>query len=211
MSPLITAGEVVGSVAAWLQLITWYAANLALALALILLLIRFLSDRYDLNPFGRAIYYARRITDRWFYGIKNSQLYYPIRKAVSFDPVWVLLLIAFVMLFFLLRNLMDDLIALLMCISITLMRFGAGNPGAGGKALLGTVLLGLIYFLMGLMTILVINSWFGLFERWAYWAGRRIYPLLRSLDPGGRLGPWAFLLAFFLLSIVAAAVRQAFF
>ncbi|MDQ3011663.1 MAG: hypothetical protein M3X11_13265 [Acidobacteriota bacterium] len=211
MSPLVTAGEAIGNAAVWLQLITQYVANLALALAIILLLIRFLSTRFDLNPFGRVIYYVRRITDRWFYAIKSSQLYQSTRQAVRFDPVWVLLLIAFVMLFFLLRSLVDNVIGLLVCIGVTLTRFGLGNLLSGVQALLGTVLLGLIYFLMGLMTILVINSWFGLFDRWSYWAGRRIYPLLRSMDPKGKLGPWAFLLAFFLLSIVAAAVQRAFF
>jgi hypothetical protein len=115
------------------------------------------------------------------------------------------------MLFFLLRSLIDDVASLLGCLSITLIRFGSGNSLSGVQALLGMALLGLIYFVMGLMTVLIINSWFGLFDGWAYWAGRRIYPLLRSLDPSGKLGPWAFLLAFLLLSIVAAAVRRAFF
>jgi hypothetical protein len=73
------------------------------------------------------------------------------------------------------------------------------------------VLLGIIYFVMALMTILVIHSWFGLFDRAGYWAGRRIYPILLSFDPTGRIGPLIFLLAFLLLGLVAGAVQAAFF
>lgn len=209
MSPLVTAGEFIGRAAFWLQLVTQYAASLVLALAIIFLLIRYLSTRYDLNPFGRMVYYTRRITDRWFYAVKGSPLYRSIRPAVRFDPVWVLLLIAFVMLFLLVRSLLENMTAWLGCLGGTLMRFGLQDPQAGVGTVFGLAVLGLLYFLMGLMTILVINSWFGLFERWAYWAGRRIYPLLRSLDPKNKLGLWAFLVAFFLLSIIANAVRRA--
>ncbi|MGH9846939.1 MAG: hypothetical protein ACREEM_50220 [Blastocatellia bacterium] len=186
-------------------------ANIALAIALLLLLVRFLVDRFNINPFGRFAYYARRPTNRWFYEIKGSQFYHPIRKAFGFDPVWVLLLLAFVLLFFLLRSLVGDVVLLLNCIGSTLIAFGLGDSLAGGKALIGTILLGLIYFLMAMMTILVINSWFGLFDRAGFWAGRRIYPILNSFDPSGRLGPLVFLLVFFLLQLVAGAVLAAFF
>jgi hypothetical protein len=211
MSPLISAGEWIRLIAAWLQLIAHYAANIALALAILLLLIRFLVDHFDSNPFGRFAYYARRPTNKWFYEIKGSQFYRPVKQALGFEPIWVLLLLAFVLFFFLLRSLVDDVTLLLNCVGITLTRFGTGDTLSGVQGLIGTILLGLIYFLMGLMTILVINSWFGLFDRAAYWAGRRIYPLLRSFDSSGRLGPLIFLLLFFLLSLFAGAVLRAFF
>lgn len=211
MSPLITAGELLRSLAVWLQLIAGYATTIALVIIIFLLLIRFLVERFNVNPFGRLVYYARRPTDRWFYEIKGSQFYQPIKRALGFEPVWVLLLLAFVLLFFLVRSLVDDVTLLLTCIGITLERFGAGDALGGVWALIGTVLLGLIYFLMALMTILVINSWFGLFDRAAYWAGRRIYPILRSFDSSGRLGPLVFLIMFFLLSLLAQAVARAFF
>lgn len=211
MSSLITAGEFIRSLAGWLQLIATYVANIALAIAILLLLIRFLLDRFDMNPFGRFVYYARRPTDKWFYEIKGSQFYRPIKQALGFEPVWILLLLAFVLLFFLLRSLVDDVALVLNCLGITISRFGLGETLSAVQALLGTLLLSLIYFLMGLMTILVIYSWFGLFDRAAYWAGRRIYPILRSFDSSGRLGPMIFLLMFFLLSLIASAVLRAFF
>jgi hypothetical protein len=180
MSPLITAGQFLSTLANWLQVIADYFTKTALVIVILLLLIRFLVERFNLNPFGRMIYYARRPTDRWFYEIKGSQFYQPIKRALGFEPVWILLLLAFVLLFFLVRSLVNDVVLLLSCLGITLGHFGAGDALAGVWASIGTVLLGLIFFLMGLMTILVINSWFGLFDRAAYWAGQRIYPARAS-------------------------------
>lgn len=211
MSPLITAGEAIRGFAALLQITATYLANIALAVAIALVLIRFLVDRYNLNPFGRVVYYARRPTEKWFYEIKHSQIYRPIKQALGFEPVWIMLLLGFVILFFLLRSLISDVTLLLGCVSETLFHFGRGDTILGGRALIGTLLLGIIYFLMALMTILVIHSWFGLFERAGFWAGRRIYPILHSFDPSGRLGPLIFILAFLLLSLVAGAVQLAFF
>ena len=129
----------------------------------------------------------------------------------GFDPAWLLLLIGFALLFYLLRGLVLDVVILLQCLSITLSHFGNDKLWLGGRGIIGMVLLTFIYFLMALMTLLVIYSWFGLFGRAAEWAGRRIYPIIYSFDPTGRLGPLVFLLGFFLLGFVAAAVQAAFF
>ena len=211
MGPLIFAGEAIRSFAALLQTTATIVANIALAVAIALVLIRFLADRYNLNPFGRVVFYARRPTEKWFYGIKSSQFYHPIKQALGFEPIWIMLLLGFVILFFLLRSLISDVTLLLNCVGVTLTYFGGGDTISGFKALIGTLLLAIIYFLMALMTILVIHSWFGLFERAGFWAGRRIYPILLSFDPSGRLGPLIFLLAFLLLNLVAGAVQLAFF
>lgn len=211
MSPLITAGQSLLTLAAWLTAVTNLLLQIAIGIVLVLLLIRFLVDKFDLNPFGRIAYYARRPTNKWFYEIKNSQFYQPMRQAFGFDPLWVLLIIAFALFFYLLRSLVLDVAVLLQCIGFTLSYFGAGQMVRGVSALIGTVILSLIYFLMALMTILVIYSWFGLFDRAANWAGRRIYPILYSFDSSGRLGPLVFLLAFLLLGFAAAAIQAAFF
>src|SRR5262245_18904058 len=148
MSPLITAGNLINSFAILLQTVVYYVANIALAVAIALVLIRFLADRYNLNPFGRLVYYARRPTEKWFYEIKGSQFYRPIKQALGFEPIWVMLLLAFVILFFLLRGLVDYTTTLLAGLSRTLTYFGIGDTVLGGKALIGTALLGLIYFVM---------------------------------------------------------------
>lgn len=187
------------------------AANIALAVALGLILLRFVIEYFEISPFGKFAYYVRKPTNRWFYEIKESQFYYPLRRTFGFDPIWIMLLLAFVLLFFLLRGLIGDVVVFLGCISKTLVAFGVGDMVSAVKNLIGTLLLGLIFFLMGLMTILVIHSWFGLFDRAAFWAGQRIYPLLRSVDPSGQFGGLIFIVAFFLLSFVSQAVMVAFF
>jgi len=211
MDPLIAAGNAINLFADFLQITASYVANIALAVAIALVLIRFLVDRYNVNPFGRVVYYARRPTEKWFFEIKSSPIYRPIKQALGFEPIWIMLLLGFVILFFLLRSLIGDVTLLLKYVGLTLIKFGGGDMISGARALLGTVLLGVIYFLMALMTILVIHSWFGLFDRAGYWAGRRIYPILLSFDPSGRLGPLIFILAFLLLNLVAGAVQIAFF
>ncbi len=199
------------TLAAWLTAVTDLLIQIALAIVLVLLLIRFLVDKFNLNPFGRLAYYARRPTNKWFYEIKQSQFYQPLRQAFGFDPLWLLLLVAFVLFFYLLRSLVQDVAILLSCTGLTLNYFGEGALLQGVRAVIGTVLLAALYFLMALMTILVIYSWFGLFDRAADWAGRRIYPVLYSFDSSGRLGPLIFLLAFLILGFVASAVQNAFF
>jgi len=211
MSPLLTISDYLKSLAGWLSAISQTAIYIGLAIALTLLLLRFLTDKLNFNPFSRFAYYARRPTEKWFYEIKGSQFYHPIRQALGFDPAYLLLLLAFVILFYLLHSLISFLVALLTFLSVTLNAFGMGDAVAGGRYLLGTVLLALLYFLMALMTILVIHSWFGLFDRPAHWAGRRIYPLLYSIDPSGRLGPFLFIILFLILSFVAGAVQSIFF
>lgn len=211
MSPLITAGRFFQNAALWLSNIAGMAANVALAVALGLILLRFVIEYFEISPFGKFAYYVRKPTNRWFYEIKESQFYYPLRRSFGFDPIWIMLLLAFVLLFFLLRGLIGDVVVFLGCISKTLVAFGVGDMVSAVKNLIGTLLLGLIFFLMGLMTILVIHSWFGLFDRAAFWAGQRIYTLLRSVDPSGQFGGLIFIVAFFLLSFVSQAVMVAFF
>lgn len=211
MSLLLTISDFLKSLALGISAISKTAISIGLAIALTLLLLRFLTDKLNFNPFSRFAYYARRPTEKWFYEIKGSQFYRPIRQALGFDPAYLLLLLAFVLLFYLLYSLVSFLVALLGALSITLNAFGMGAPIEGGRYLVGTLLLATIYFLMALMTILVIHSWFGLFDRPAHWAGRRIYPLLYSIDPSGRLGPLLFIILFLLLGFAADAVQSIFF
>mgnify|MGYP001000900791 CR=1 FL=1 len=211
MSSLNTAAKLLFEAARKLAEGTDWLIQVCLAIVIVLLLIRFLVDKFNLNPFGRLAYYARRPTNQWFYEVRNSQFYQPLRQMFGFDPAWLLLLIGFALLFYLLRGLVLDVVILLQCLSITLSHFGNDKLWLGGRGIIGMVLLTFIYFLMALMTLLVIYSWFGLFGRAAEWAGRRIYPIIYSFDPTGRLGPLVFLLGFFLLGFVAAAVQAAFF
>ena len=211
MSILTTLGELLRNLADWLTVSADFILYIGLAIGLALLLLRFLTDALKLNPFGRFYQAARRPTDQWFFGMRNSQFYYPLKQAFGFDPVWLMLVLAFVLLFVLMKSMVSYVTTMLNFIALTLIQFGIGNLMQGAQALLGTLLIAFIYFLMALMTILVIYSWFGFFSRAAYWAGQRIYPLLNSVDPSGRYAPIIFILAFILLQYVAGAVAAVFF
>src|SRR5215813_5346964 len=119
MDPLIAAGNAINLFADFLQITASYVANIALAVAIALVLIRFLVDRYNVNPFGRVVYYARRPTEKWFYEIKSSPIYRPIKQALGFEPIWIMLLLGFVILFFLLRSLIGDVTLLLKYVGLT--------------------------------------------------------------------------------------------
>ena len=105
MSPLIAAGEAIRSFAALLQLTATYLANIALAVAIGLVLIRFLVDRYNLNPFGRIVYYCAPTHGKMVLRDQKLANLPPIKQALGFEPIWLMLLLGFVILFFLLRSL----------------------------------------------------------------------------------------------------------
>src|SRR5215510_11832470 len=151
MSPLITAGNLINSFAILLQTVAYYVANVALAVAIALVLIRFLADRYNLNPFGRLVYYTRRPTEKWFYEIKGSQFYRPIKQALGFEPIWVMLLLAFVILFFLLRGLVDYTTTPLAAARESMPYFRVRDTLFPGRALFAAALIGTIYFTMPLI------------------------------------------------------------
>lgn len=211
MSPLNSAGVFLQNLAITLLLWTKTAANIALTVVVVLILIRVLVDKFGFNPFGRFVYYLCRPTNRWFYEVKSSPIYRPVKNLVRFEPSWLLLLLAAAVMYFLVRDLVENMLTWLHCVGVTLTFFGLGDAGGGIKALIGTALLTVIYVLITLMIILVIHSWFGLFDRWAYKAGRRIYPLIQKLDRNNRFGPFAFLIAFLLLGAASTIVLRGFF
>lgn len=211
MSLLSSAGQFLRNLVITLSVFTATALKLALLIAVVLILIRVLVDKYDFNPFGRLVYYLCRPTNRWFYEIRNSPIYRPVRNLVRFEPAWLLLLLAAAVMYFLVRDLVGDVLTWFWCLGRTLTAFGGGDTASGIKASIGTALLAVIYALTAMMTILVIHSWFGLFDRWAYKAGQRIYPLIHKLDREGRFGPFAFLIAFLLLGVLARIVLRGFF
>jgi hypothetical protein len=211
MSPLITVARYIMDVVGLLGLYSSLAIKIALGVFVALVLIRYLLDRFSKNPFGKLTFYLRKPTNKWFYEVKNSQFYYPARQAFGFDPSWLLLILGAACFFYLLSSLISQVLMWLQSVGVTLLYFGSGRTLAGVWALVGLVLLALLYFLMILMTILVINAWFGFFRNASVWAGRKIYPLLASFDPSGRLGPIIFFIAFLLLGFVAGAVQAGFF
>ncbi len=215
MSPITTVGEYLSRIA--FQLLR-YANDLTFLLCLVVLLLviaRYLTDRFNVNPFGRVPFYLRRPTDGWFYHLKHSQLYFAAKKAFGFDPIWLLMGAGVVLVYLMLPSLIGPIIGMLQAISTTLSHFGAGRVRAGIAALVGTVLLTCIYSLLLMMLVMVVNFFFGILARPAQRAGTFIYPLinlpLSRFDPSGRFFPIFFILLSFVLQLLASFIAERFF
>ncbi len=215
MSLLITIGELLRAAADWLVFNADSIRLFVMLLGLGLVVIGPLLDKLNVSPFGRFYQAARRPADQWFADIRNSQFYYPLKRAFFKanlpDAVWFILALAFLLVFVFFPSWVSYVASLLSYSGLTLIQFGEGRLLRGAWSLLGTVLVALLYYLMALMTILVFNSWFGFFKHYAYLAGRRINPLLYRFDPSGRYAMIVFLLAFLVLQFAAGFVASIFF
>ena len=215
MSLLTKVGDWLAQAVAWLLLHSQSIINWACLALLLLIAVRYLTDRFNVNPFGRLPFYLRRPTDRWFYYVKQSSIYAAARRAFQFDPIWLLMLVGVLLLYLILPSLIFPVIGTLRAVAVTFLRLGAGNISAGFSALIGTIALVLVYGLMVMMAILVLNSFFGVLERQARKAQKIIYPLITPvlfrIDPSGRLFPIFFLFLGILLQVIAAKIGAAFF
>jgi hypothetical protein len=195
---------VIGDVARWIIYIT--AAAVA-----ILLLLRWLTDRLNANPFGRLTYYLRKPTNDLFYYVRSSQFYFPLKQALRFDPTYLLVLIAVAIVYYVALSVIGYLTIVLGGLGESLNSLAAGNVTRGVKTLIGSSLLAVIFFLMTLMTIVFINWISGRFNRAAYWSMHRISPLLRVFEFRGVFAGFSFLILWLVLSFAASAVRAVFF
>ncbi|NOT64403.1 MAG: hypothetical protein HOP19_29645 [Acidobacteria bacterium] len=215
MSPLTTAGKWFAYAVEWLLLYSQSIINWVCLVLLLLIVVRYLTDRFNVNPFGRLPFYLRRPTDRWFYYVKQSSLYPAARRAFQFDPIWLLLLAGLLLLYLILPSLIFPVVGTLQAVSTTLLYFGAGRMSQGASALIGTLALVVVYGLMLMMVMLVLNSFFGVLERQARKAQTIIYPLITPvlfrIDPSGRLLPLFFLLLGIILQLIASKIAESFF
>ena len=215
MSPFTIIGDLILRTTQWLWLYTGLITQLICLTALLLIAIRYLTDRFKVNPFGRLPFYLRRPTDHWYHHVRQSPLYYSFKKALQFEPVWLIMVLGLLLIFLLLPGAFALVAGMLQAIGLTLINFGANRFGAGLLALIGTICLAGIYFLILQMTVLVVNFFFGILQHQAQAAGRIIYPLINPLvlrfDRTGQLFPLFFLLLSFLLQFVASLIRRIFF
>jgi hypothetical protein len=181
------------------------------AAAAILLLLRWITDALNTNPFGRLTYYLRKPTNDLFYYVRNSQFYFPLKQALKFDPTYLLVLIAVAIVLYVAWSIIGYLITVLNGLGLGLNLLAAGYVARGVYTLIGTALLAAIFFLMTLMTIVFINWISGRLNRAAVWSMDRISPLLRIFEFGGRLSGFSFLILWLVLLFAASAVRVVFF
>jgi len=177
----------------------------------ILLLLRWITDTLNTNPFGRLTYYLRKPTNDLFYYVRSSQFYIPLKQALRFDPLYLLVLIAVAIVWYVTLSVIGYLTTVLGGLGDSLNSLAAGDVARGVKTLIGTSLLAVIFFLMTLMTIVFINWISGRFNRAAYWSMHRISPLLRVFEFGGAFAGFSFLILWLVLSFAASAVRAVFF
>src|SRR6266508_1919085 len=177
-------GDMFVKLALWISEAASYLIYITVAVVMIFLLLRWITDTLNTNPFGRLTYYLRKPTNDLFYYVRSSQFYLPLKQALKFDPTYLMVLIA---------------VAIVLYVAW------------GVYTLIGAELLTVIFFLMTLRTIVFINWISGRFNRSAYWSMHRISPLLRVFAFRGVFAGFSFLILWLVLSLAASAVRVVFF
>ncbi|HEU0185439.1 MAG TPA: hypothetical protein VFS27_08995 [Blastocatellia bacterium] len=176
-----------------------------------LLLLRWVTEALNTNPFGRLIYYLRKPTNELVYYIRSSQFYFPLKQALKFDPTYLMALIAVAIVLYVALAVIGYFTTVLAGLGDGLNMLAGGNVTRGIYTLIGVSLLAAIFFLMTLMTIVFINWISGKFNRAAYWSMHRISPLLRVFEFGGALAGFSFVILWIVLSLAANAVGAVFF
>lgn len=209
---LASAGEAIKELVISLERIISLAVNVTIAVAVALLLARWIIDAANLNPFSRLASYIRKPTNELVYRVRSSQFYLPLKRAFGFDPSIIMILIALAILWVLVNSVFGDLFTVMIVFGKSVDAFSFGSPFLGARYLIGTILLAVIFFLLALMTIVFINWIFGFLNNPAYWTLGRIGPLLRIFEFGGIFAGWSFLILWIVLRWFAApAVYWVFF
>ena len=210
LSPLILAGEYILFAAQLVGQLSWYVYIAIVVVVVALLVAHYLTDVLRLNPFGRVAYHANRPARMLLENMRRSRLYYPLRRALKFDPAVLMLLIGTAIICYVVSLVIGYLLALMSGVGRSLIAFGDGYVFNGVRYLVGTVLLAVIFYLLALMLIVFVNWIFGLLSRAAYRALERIGPLLHIFEFGGVFRGWSFLILGIALSFAASAVQLIF-
>jgi hypothetical protein len=209
-SLLITGGRSVVAIAQLVQFASFYVFSAIIAFVVVVLLLRFITDALQLSPFGRFAYYATRPANELLRNMRQSRFYFPLKRALGFDPAILMLLIATAILCYVAYVVVGYLTTVLLALASVLIAFGDGELFTAARHLIGMVLIGVLFYLMALMTIVFVNWLFGLLSRPAYRALERIAPLLRIFEFGGIFTGWSFLILWIALSFAAGAIQLIF-
>ncbi len=207
---LAKLGEILISIAQFLSLAAYYVFTALLVVVIILIILRVIVDALKLSPFGKFAYYTTRPANRMIGNMRNSQFYYPLKRAFGFDPALLMVFVAAALFCYLGYILVGYINTILWAVANSLIRFGTGNVWSGSRYLLGTILISAIIFLLTLMLLTVMSSWFGIFPRLGQKADQRIRPLLRIFDFGGMWSPFAFIFLMLALNLALNAVQMLF-
>jgi hypothetical protein len=185
--------------------------GITIALIIGMLIIRFLTDALKMSPFGRVYQSVRRPTDELYRRMRTSNIYYPLRRSLGFDPTVIMILFALAISWYVIYLVSDYLFQIVLGMGASLTSFVRGEVFSGARILIGTILLGVIFFLMTMMTIVFVNWLFGLMRRSAYWSMERLAPLLKIFEFGGVLAGFSFIILWIALVFAARAVTAIFF
>src|SRR5262245_31307220 len=204
-------GDMLMILADWISRIARLLINITVGALVVFLLLRWLSDAFGANPFGRLSFYLRKPTNDLVYYVRNSQFYFPLKQALRIDPTYLMVLIAVAIIWYVALSVIGYLNTVLNGLGFSLNHLAAGNVARGVFTLIGVSLLAAIFFLMTLMTVIFINWISGRFDRAAYWSMHRISPLLRIFEFGGVFAGFSFLILWIVLTLAANAVGAVFF
>jgi hypothetical protein len=207
----ISLGEMLRILASWIGYGAGLLVKITVGVVILLLLLRWITDLLNTNPFGRLIYYLRKPTNELVYYIRSSQFYIPLKQALKFDPTYLMALIAVAIVWYVALSIIGYLTTVLTGLGVSLDLLALGNVTRGVYSLIGVSLLAVIFFLMTLMTVVFINWISGKFNRAAYWSMSRLSPLLRIFEFGGALAGFSFVILWLVLSLAANAVMAVFF
>lgn len=178
---------------------------------IVLLVIRWLIDVAQINPFGKVVYYLRRPTDGLLSYAHNSRFYYSLRQALKFNPAILIAIVSMAIIWYVSLMLVGNLTMILGDWAMCLDAFSGGKTLAGIQYLVGSLLMVVIYGLMLMMTVIFVNWISGLFAGWSFRAERRLAPLLRFFEFGGTYAGWAFLILWLTLYLASIIVQNSFF
>ena len=202
----LVAGYIL-SLAALIPEVAKYILGVAILAVFVILTLRMLADVMKLNPFGKFAYYSTQPANRMIGHMRNSPFYYPLRRALGFDPSVLMVFFATVLLCYVLFVIVNYVSISLLAIANLLVAVSDQNLFLAGRYLVGTILIISVFFLLTLMTLIFINSIFGLLKGAARFAYQRLQPLLELFE---RRLPWpglSFILLWLILTFVASAVE----
>ncbi len=197
----------IGTLAQWIEVGSFYLFSLVIVAVAIVLLMRVISDGFKLNPFGKVAYHMTKPANQLIGHMRTSPLYYPLKRALGFDPAILMVFFATVILCYVLFTIVGYLNVSLWAIANTLIRLAQGDVIGLLRYVIGTVLLTVVFFFMVLMTVIFIHSVFGLLRKWVGLAYRRIGPLLQIFEQRLPYPGLGFLILWLVLTFVAYAVQ----
>jgi YggT family protein len=183
--------------------------KLAVAVVVVLMLLRGMISWLNLNPFGWVAYHVRRITEPMVDPLRRNMFAFQSRRDIA--PVLLVLFVLIVAYFLL--GLLSQFHQTTVFAVAGLSALSQGSAFQGLRYLIGAVALGVIAVVITAIILQVIFSWVGFFGNWLSRVVIRISepvldPFRRLIPPLGTIdiSPLIALMILFLLSSAVRAI-----